>query len=92
MNTLQALAVAAAALAISGDPWGSYLARAEAHVIEIAARAEMLVSEFTIEVTETAVAEEPCAEADSEDSEDWAKRKHGLPDTSIHSAVRAARL
>jgi hypothetical protein len=92
MNALQALAVAAAALAISGDPLGGYLARAEAHLARITAHAELYVGDILARASETeVVAEAPCSESEDAD-EDWAKGKHGLPDTSIHLAVRAARL
>lgn len=90
MNALQALAVAAAALAISGDPWGSTLTRAEAGLTFFLARAEVAAEEF-VTATAERMREDGCEERQYSDSP-FGKAKHGLPDTSIHTAAGAARL
>lgn len=90
MNTLQALAVAAAALVISGDPWCNYLVKAEARLTAFVAHGELLVTEFATEAAEHALrrrcAERECSHAPLADA------KHGLPDASIHNAASAARM
>ncbi|MGH6950381.1 MAG: hypothetical protein ACREH4_05890 [Vitreimonas sp.] len=90
MNALQALAVAAAALAISGDPWGSTLTRAEARLTSFLAHAEVAADEF-VTATAEGLREDRCEERQYSNAP-FGKTKHRLPDTSIHSAAGAARL
>ena len=90
MNTLQALAVAAAALAISGDPWGSTLIRAEAHLTSLLAHGETLAHEIVAD-TVAYLGEGTCTQRQYSNGP-LGDAKHGLPDTSIHSAAGAARL
>lgn len=90
MNTLQALAVAAAGLAIAGDPWCSYVTAAGARLTSFFAHSEMLVTEFVTATGEHAF-ESRCAEQDFSNAP-LGVAEHALPDTSIHSAAGAARL
>lgn len=90
MNMLQALAVAAAALAISGDPWCSYLVKAEARLTSLMAHGELLVTEFVTDAAEHAL-ERRCTEREFSNAP-LGDAKHGLPDASIHNAAGAARL
>ena len=90
MNVLQALAVAAAALAMSGDPLCSYVTAAGARLTSYFAHAELLVAEFVTEAGEHAW-HSRCTEEDFSNAS-FGGAKHGLPDTSIHSAAGAARL
>jgi hypothetical protein len=89
MNALQALAVAAAALAISGDAWSSIVSRADARLTSLLAHTEAAAEEF-VTATAERLREDSCAEQYSDAP--FAKAQHALPDTSIHSAAGAARL
>jgi len=84
MNVVQALAVAAAALAISGDPLGLRLSQAEAGIEAMVAQGEALaqriVAKAELKLETCPKQREPRAHA------------HKLPDTSIHAAVSSARL
>src|SRR5262245_64910788 len=103
MNSVQALAIAAAALAISGDAHTGLLAKAQARLTTLAAHVETLVSEVTTApstVIEVA-AEPPCEEGVYDDKDDYADEdgddqavepRRGLPDAMVHWAYRAARL
>ena len=90
MNALQALAVAAAALAVAGDPWCSYVTAAGARLTSFFTHAELLMTEIVTEAGERAL-ESRCAERDFSNAA-LGGAKHGLPDTSIHSTAGAARL
>lgn len=90
MNVLQALAVAAAALAISGDPWCSYATAAGARLTSFVAHSEILVTEFVTDAAEHALRRR-CAERAFSNAP-LGDAKHGLPDASIHNAAGAARL
>ena len=61
MNALQALAVAAAALAISGDAWSSIVSRAEARLTSLLAHTEAAAEEF-VTATADRLRENSCAE------------------------------
>jgi hypothetical protein len=86
MNVVQALAVAAAALALSGNELGGRVAQAEAHLEAVAARGETLAQSFTIKAA--AHGDEDCANTPRPAG---AAHKR-LPDTSIHVAMSSARL
>lgn len=90
MNTLQALAVAAAALAVASDPWCSYATAAGARLTSFFAHSEILVTEFVTEAAEHAL-ERRCTEQDISHAPLGGAR-HGLPDASIHNAASAARM
>jgi hypothetical protein len=86
MNTVQALAVAAAALAVSGDPLGVNLAAAEAQLVKLAVHGEAVTQRIAARATAALTPHARCAA--------WKRGRyaHALPDTSIHTASRAARL
>ena len=82
MNVVQALAVAAAAFAISGDPLGLHLTHAEARIEAVVARGGAFAQRIVAGAT---AAKTDCSERGEAD-------KHTLPDTSIHVAISSARL
>lgn len=85
MNCLQALAVAAAAFVAAGDAWRLQAAEAEAYVSMWVAEGEALSSEIS-ERALALVLNEHCTKLDLH------IEQAGLPDSSIHLAVRGARL
>jgi hypothetical protein len=95
MNVVQALAVAAAAFVVWGEPAGAGPAEAEARLASLAARGEAIAEQVFARTTANAVGRARCSKLASK--LEYAEvrqpaRKHGLPDTSIHVAVSTARL
>ena len=85
MNVVQALAVAAAALAVSGAPSRTPLAQAEARLEAMVARGEALAEHIVAKHSQA-----PRKDCPEDDRAGGGAR--GLPDTSIHAAMRSARM
>ena len=91
MNVVQALAVAAAALALSGDLMGASLPRAGSQLTSLLARGEALAHRIAAQTSRAVPDGDGCSENKAEETP-RSKGEHTLPDTSIHVAVSAARL
>jgi hypothetical protein len=91
MNVAQALAVAAAAFVVWGDPAGAGPARAEARLVALAAHGEAITQQVLARTSAFMRGGARCSKIDYV-SVRQTRRKHGLPDTSIHVSVSTARL